>query len=115
MSDQGSTGGDVYLIPSTGGEPKDVTPGRAASVAFIGWVSPKVIGIAEHVGGSSHITALDLSTGKDVPQANATFPETIGAGGLSMSVSLSHEHTLDVDPQLVREGSRGVGWAAQRR
>jgi dipeptidyl aminopeptidase/acylaminoacyl peptidase len=94
MSDQGSTGGDVYLIPSTGGEPKDVTPGRAASVAFIGWVSPQVIGIAEHVGGSSHLTALDLSTGKDLPQVNATFPETVGAGGLSMSVSLSHDRAL---------------------
>ena len=94
MSDQGSTGGDVYLIPSTGGEPKDVTPGRAASVAYIGWVSPRVIGISEHVGGSSHITALDLSTGKDVSQVNATFPETVGAGGLSMSVSLSHGHAL---------------------
>jgi dipeptidyl aminopeptidase/acylaminoacyl peptidase len=94
MSDQGSTGGDVYLIPSTGGEPKDVTPGRAASVAFIGWVSPQVIGIAEHVGGNSHITALDISTGKDLPQVNTTFPETIGAGGLSMSVSLSHERAL---------------------
>jgi dipeptidyl aminopeptidase/acylaminoacyl peptidase len=94
MSDQGSTGGDVYLIPSTGGEPKDATPGRAASVAFIGWVSPQVLGIAEHVAGSSHITALNLSSGKDVPQVNATFPETVGAGGLSMSVSLSHEHTL---------------------
>jgi dipeptidyl aminopeptidase/acylaminoacyl peptidase len=94
MSDQGSTGGDVYLIPSTGGEPKDVTPGRAASVAFIEWVSPQVIGIAEHVGGSSHITALDLSTGKDLPQVNATFPETVGAGGLTMSVSLSHERAL---------------------
>jgi dipeptidyl aminopeptidase/acylaminoacyl peptidase len=94
MSDQGSTGGDVYLIPSTGGEPKDVTPGRAASVAFIGWVSPQVIGIAEHVGGSSHLTALDLSTGKDLPQVNATFPETVGAGGLSMSVSLSHDRSL---------------------
>ncbi len=56
MSDQGQTGGDIYVISSTGGEPKDVTPGRAASVAFIGWVSPQVIGIAEHVGGSSHIT-----------------------------------------------------------
>jgi dipeptidyl aminopeptidase/acylaminoacyl peptidase len=94
MSDQGSTGGDVYLIPSTGGEPKDVTPGRAASVAFIGWVSPQAIGIAEHVGGSSHITALDVSTGKDLPQVNATFPETIGAGGLAMSVSLSRERAL---------------------
>jgi dipeptidyl aminopeptidase/acylaminoacyl peptidase len=94
MSDQGSTGGDIYLIPAEGGVPKDVTPGRAASVAFIGWVSPQVIGIAEHVGGSSHIAALDLSTGKDMPQANATFPESIGAGGLVMSVSASHEHTL---------------------
>jgi dipeptidyl aminopeptidase/acylaminoacyl peptidase len=94
MSDQGQTGGDVYVIPSMGGEPKDVTPGRAASVAFIGWVSPQVIGIAEHVGGSSHITALNLSTGKDLPQVNATFPETVGAGGLSMSVSLSHERAL---------------------
>ncbi len=35
MSDQGSTGGDVYLIPSTGGEPKNITPNRAASVAFL--------------------------------------------------------------------------------
>jgi len=94
MSDQGQTGGDIYVISSTGGEPKDVTPGRAASVAFIGWVSPQVIGIAEHVGGSSHITALDLGTGKDLPQVNATFPETVGAGGLTMSVSLSHEHAL---------------------
>jgi len=94
MSDQGSTGGDIYLIPSTGGEPKNVTPGLAASVAYIGWVGPQVIGIAEHVAGSSHITALDLNTGKDLPQVNATFPETIGAGGLAMSVSVSNEHML---------------------
>jgi dipeptidyl aminopeptidase/acylaminoacyl peptidase len=94
MSDQGSTGGDIYLIPAVGGEPKDVTPGRAASVAFIGWISPQVIGIAEHVAGNSHFTALDLSTGKDMPQVNATFPETVGAGGLTMSVSVSNEHVL---------------------
>ena len=94
MSDQGSTGGDIYLIPSTGGEPKDVTPGRAASVAFIGWISPEVLGVAEHVGGSSHLTALNLSSGKDVSEINVTFPESIGAGGLAMSVSMSHEHTI---------------------
>lgn len=94
MSDQGSTGGDVYLIPAAGGEPKDVTPGRAASVAYIGWISPKVIGIAEHVGGSSHLTALDLSTGGELPQASATFQESIGAGGPVMSVSVSNVHTV---------------------
>jgi dipeptidyl aminopeptidase/acylaminoacyl peptidase len=94
MSDQGSTGGDIYLIPSTGGEPRDVTPGRAASVAYIGWIGPQVIGIAEHVGGSSHLTALDLSTGKDLPQVNTTFPESVGAGGLAMSVSVSNERAI---------------------
>jgi dipeptidyl aminopeptidase/acylaminoacyl peptidase len=96
MSDQGSTGGDVYLIPATGGEPRDVTTGRDASVAFIGWVSPEVLGIAEHVGGSSHLTALNISSGKDVPQANTTFPESIGAGDLVMSISASHEHTIAI-------------------
>ena len=94
MSDQGSTGGDIYLVPSTGGEPRDVTPGRAASVAFIGWIGPQVIGIAEHVGGSSHLTALDLSTGKDLPQINTTFPESVGAGGLAMSVSVSNQRAI---------------------
>jgi len=96
MSDQGSTGGDVYLIPAAGGEPTDITPGRDASVAFIGWISPEVLGIAEHVGGSSHLTALNISTGKDVPQMNTTFPESIGSGDLVMSVSVSHEHTIAI-------------------
>jgi dipeptidyl aminopeptidase/acylaminoacyl peptidase len=96
MSDQGSTGGDVYVIPAAGGEPRNVTPGRDASVAYIGWVSPEILGIAEHVGGSSHLTALNLSSGKDISQLSATFPETIGAGDLVMSVSISHEHTIAI-------------------
>jgi dipeptidyl aminopeptidase/acylaminoacyl peptidase len=94
MSDQGVTGGDIYLIPSAGGEPRNLTPGRAASVVFIGWIGSEAIGIAEHVGGSSHITALSLNNGKDISQANATFEETIGAGGPAMSISVSHERTI---------------------
>ena len=94
MSDQGSTGGDVYVIPSSGGEPINMTPGRAASVAFIGWVSSGVLGIAEHVGGNSHLTALNLSSGKDLSEIDATFPESIGAGGLVMSISLSKKHSV---------------------
>jgi dipeptidyl aminopeptidase/acylaminoacyl peptidase len=94
MSDQGSTGGDVYVIPAAGGEPTNMTPGRTGSVAFIGWLGPDVVGIAENVGGNSHLTALNLNTGKDVPQVSATFPESIGAGGLMMSLSASNVHTI---------------------
>jgi hypothetical protein len=37
MSDQGSTGGDVWLIPSAGGEARDLTPDLKASAAWIEW------------------------------------------------------------------------------
>ncbi len=89
MSDQGSTGGDVYLMPSTGGEPRNATPGRAASVANFSWYGDGQIEVSEHVGGSSHLASLDLATGNDVTvdQANMIFPESIGAGGEAMSIS----------------------------
>ncbi len=96
MSDQGSTGGDIYLIPSTGGEPKNLTPNRASSVAFIQWVRPDIIGLAEHVGGNSHIAAIDISTGSDIADANASFPESIGSGTAVMSLSISQKDTIAI-------------------
>ena len=93
MSDQGSTGGDIYLIPATGlkpGEdPKDVTPNRPSTPAYIAWLDDHDIGISEHAGGSSRITTLDLTTGKDVPGIAITLPETIIAGTDVMSVSVA--------------------------
>jgi dipeptidyl aminopeptidase/acylaminoacyl peptidase len=90
MSDQGSIGGDIYLIPSTGGEPKDITPNRPASPAWITWLDDGTLGVSEHVGGSTHLTAIDPATGKDDPTINLTLPETIVAGADVMSVSTSH-------------------------
>ena len=98
MSDQGSIGGDIYLIPSSGlaasspsspAEPKNITPNRPASPAYLAWIDNHTLGITEHVGGSSHITALDLNTGKDIPSINLTLPDTIIAGVDVMSVSSS--------------------------
>jgi Tol biopolymer transport system component len=37
MSDFGSVGGDVYVVPLAGGAATDVTPGFAASVTSLGW------------------------------------------------------------------------------
>jgi dipeptidyl aminopeptidase/acylaminoacyl peptidase len=108
MSDQGSTGGDVYVIPSWGvpwqGEPKDVTPGRQASPAWIHWLDDNTIGITEHVGGSTHITALDLRTGKDVPSIDLTLPETIFADDDVMSVSTSNTDNIAMVRQSFEHG-----------
>jgi dipeptidyl aminopeptidase/acylaminoacyl peptidase len=88
MSDQGATGGDIYVMPATGGEPKNLTPQRAASIANFSWDGEGRLRVAEHVGGSSHLALLDTETGKDVPgRDNMTFPESIGAGGEVMSIS----------------------------
>lgn len=89
MSDQGSTGGDLYVLSAAGGELKDLTPNRAASVVNFAWRGDGKIAIAEVVGGSSHLALLDLATGNDAPEGGAkqTFPETIGAGGATMSIS----------------------------
>jgi dipeptidyl aminopeptidase/acylaminoacyl peptidase len=89
MSDQGSTGGDIYLIPATGGEPKDITPNRPASPAYIGWLTDRYLGLTEHLGGSSHITAIDVDTGKDLSMVNLTLPDTIIAGTDAMSISVA--------------------------
>jgi dipeptidyl aminopeptidase/acylaminoacyl peptidase len=90
MSDQGSVGGDVWVLDcSKSCTPVDVTPNRPSSPAYIAWLDDHDIGISEHVGGSSRITALDLTTGKDVPGLAFTFPETIVAGTDVMSVSVA--------------------------
>jgi dipeptidyl aminopeptidase/acylaminoacyl peptidase len=100
MSDQGSTGGDIYLIPTTGGDPKDITPNRPASPAYIAWLADHTLGISEHAGGSSRIAALDLATGKDVPGLDFTFPDTIYSDDNSMSVSVASN---SVNIALIRQ------------
>jgi dipeptidyl aminopeptidase/acylaminoacyl peptidase len=94
MSDQGSIGGDIYLLPSTGGEPKDITPNRPASPAWITWLNNNTLGVSEHVGGSSHLTAINSATGKEDPEIDLTLPETIVAGTDMMSVSVSHTQNI---------------------
>jgi len=89
MSDQGSTGGDIYTIPAAGGEPKNVTPGRTSTPAYIRWVDNTKIGIAEHLGGSSRIAVLDLESGRDIGGVGETYAETIGSGSQVMSISVS--------------------------
>ena len=92
MSDQGSTGGDIYTIPakpSPGEAPRDITPNREASPAWFSWVNSDTLGIAEIARGKSHLFAYDIPSQKESSQYNVTLPETVRAGGLEMRISLS--------------------------
>jgi dipeptidyl aminopeptidase/acylaminoacyl peptidase len=63
MSDEGSTGGDLFVIPATGGGARNVTPGLKASVTSIAWTSPDKITLGEDVAGESALVRLDVSSG----------------------------------------------------
>jgi dipeptidyl aminopeptidase/acylaminoacyl peptidase len=94
MSDQGSTGGDLWTVPSAGGDPTDQTPDRAGSPAWFVWLDNNSVGIAEVKGGSSHLLAYDLETHQDSGDYNLTLPDSVGAGGIEMRISVSNTNSI---------------------
>ena len=94
MSDQGSTGGDIYVLPSSGGDPKDITPNRKASPSWFEWLDEHQLGIAEFKSGSSHLFAYDIDTQQESADHNLTLPDSVGAGGLEMRISTSKTNNI---------------------
>jgi len=86
MSDQGSTGGDIYIVPAGGGAPRDVTPGIKASPSWLTWRGPNQILFAEDVDGNSGVAKVDITSGKINTLWSA--PEHI-AGDLEWGMGLS--------------------------
>jgi len=89
MSDQGSTGGDIYVMPSKGGEPKDVTPNRAATPQWLSWVNGETLAVDEIAKGQAHLFAYDLGSETASERYTMTVPGTVRAGGLAGRISLS--------------------------
>ncbi|MFZ0814309.1 MAG: S9 family peptidase [Candidatus Sulfotelmatobacter sp.] len=52
MSDEGSTGGDVHVVPITGGPARNLTPEIKASPYAVAWAAPDRIVFAENVDGN---------------------------------------------------------------
>lgn len=62
MSDEAITGGDVYVVPASGGAATDVTPGLKASVTTIAWNgSPSAILATELAGDRMVIASVDVA------------------------------------------------------
>jgi Tol biopolymer transport system component len=51
MSDQGSTGGDVWIVSASGGQPRDLTAQRPTSPAWIEWDGNEHLYVSELAGG----------------------------------------------------------------
>ncbi len=93
MSDQGSTGGDVYVVPATGTqEPVNLTAGRHETAAWISWNVPGQIDYTALAGGLSQLRTLVLKSPSSLSVRNNVldfqFPASIGDGRLEMSLSI---------------------------
>jgi dipeptidyl aminopeptidase/acylaminoacyl peptidase len=79
MSDEGSTGGDIYTIPAAGAEARDRTPGIKASPGMLAWLpSSEKILFTEQIDGASGIATVDARDGRI--ETLWSGPETISTG-----------------------------------
>src|SRR5579864_5270876 len=65
MSDEGVTGGDIFVLPASGGEPRNLTPDRKASPSMLRWLPSGQILFSEQTDGATGIALLDPS-GREV-------------------------------------------------
>lgn len=90
MSDEGSVGGDIFVVPATGGEARNVTPGIQSSPTWLRWQSPGRILFSEVVDGMLGVSELDLASGKT--NRFWSGPELISTGAWGVyEISLSSD------------------------
>jgi len=58
MSDAGLTGGEILVVPVTGGAARDLTPNSSTSPSALAWTSPDLIVFAQNVDGNSSFAAV---------------------------------------------------------
>ena len=63
MSDEGATGGDIYVVPATGGAARNITPNLDGSARSLMWRSDGRIVFNEYVDGSSALVTVAASGG----------------------------------------------------
>jgi dipeptidyl aminopeptidase/acylaminoacyl peptidase len=102
MSDQGSTGGDVWIVSANGGQPRDLTAGRPASPAWVEWSGNEYLFVSELAGGNNQLIRLHVQ-GDRTGDGSVTFgspifsiPGSAGDGRWSHSLSSTADKSMFV-------------------
>jgi dipeptidyl aminopeptidase/acylaminoacyl peptidase len=93
MSDQGSTGGDIYAVSVHGGEPTNLTPGARVTPVWLAWAGPQQLLVSQVSNGQSQVAEYAVTADKATPTRTLfTLPASIGDGSASMALSLTGDH-----------------------
>jgi dipeptidyl aminopeptidase/acylaminoacyl peptidase len=91
MSDQGSTGGDVWVVDAKGGAPADVTPGIDGTPTFFVWLRDNRLGIVEERRGHILLPDYDVAKRAYIDGSVLDLGEvSISGGSIKDSVSISN-------------------------
>jgi dipeptidyl aminopeptidase/acylaminoacyl peptidase len=101
MSDQGSTGGDVWIVTAEGGAPRNLTPQRPSTPAWIEWDGNEHLFVSELEGGNCQLVRMRLEgdrTGESVATSFGlplfSIPGSVGDGRWEMSLSSTADRSL---------------------
>ena len=105
MSDEGSTGGDIYVVPTTGGEAQNLTPNIKASPSALAWTGNERITFSENVDGNSGFGSVGskggalqlLWTGEEVARPSGSWwasQKLAATSNTSAPISDSHGTTV---------------------
>ncbi|MBW4052614.1 MAG: S9 family peptidase [Proteobacteria bacterium] len=95
MSDQGATGGDIYLVSAAGGEPVDVTPAIGMSPSWLTWTGKRSLLVSSFAGGATRLSAFALH-GKRPATHHALFhvDAAVRDGTFVSAFSVSSRHNV---------------------
>ena len=105
MSDQGSTGGDIYTLPAAGGSPRDVLPDKSVTPIWFEWAGKANIRYVAHKSGGNQISSFNADTERELPSATELYKQSINAGVGSLSSSRKGEYafiasSFDAPPEI---------------
>jgi dipeptidyl aminopeptidase/acylaminoacyl peptidase len=103
MSDQGVTGGDIWIIASDGGQPRDLTQGRPTTSAWIEWGGDDSLFANEFAGGNVQLIRYRLKGERTAPSGEVSFqspifsiPGHVGDGRMELSLSSTADRSMFV-------------------
>jgi len=112
MSDFGSVGGDVYVVPITGGTPRNLTDGYKASFTSLDWRGSRLL-VSAIVSGSSALGTIDAASGKVA--LGEVLPQSLAAGDAAFAADASGARAAYVTESFTKGPSIAFGTFGQGR
>ena len=99
MSDEGSTGGDLFVIPAAGGERRNLTPNLKASVTACKWLSADSLLLGEDIDGDVALVRMKLDGNVETLRRGSSvisFPSVARDGRTSAVIHSGFRHPPEI-------------------